>query len=304
MRLVAARDWVQFPAIVERNAPATVFALGDIHGDYERMIRVMTAAHIIAGADSRWAAGPSVLVVTGDMIDKGPRSVDVLLFLKQLRIQAAGSGGAVIVLAGNHEAEFLASPGQKKAVDFMSSLEQAGVSVADTGACKGEEGEFLCSLPFGARVGDTFFAHAGDTGGATLRQLSSAIEKAVDKGGYDAKELIGPAAVLEARLPESVEEQLLMRQAAAIGVKRIVQGHQPGAVRFADGVERRRGEMMQRWGVRYLIDTGMSRGVGDSQGAILRLSQGQAVGICPDGKETVLWTEVKNEATGRMSCPN
>ena len=62
-------------------------------------------------------------------------------------------------------------------------------------------------------------------------------------------------------------------------------------MRFADGVERHTGEMFQRWGLLFLIDVGMSRDVGDSKGAILRIVDGKATAVCPDGKETILWQE-------------
>jgi hypothetical protein len=40
-----------------------------------------------------WRAGHAVLVTTGDMIDKGPRALDVLRLLKRVRIEARRAGG-------------------------------------------------------------------------------------------------------------------------------------------------------------------------------------------------------------------
>ncbi len=303
-----ARDWVRYPSIVERPAPPTLFAIGDIHGDYERALRLIIAAHIIPGVPATpeaalWSAGTATLVVTGDMIDKGPRPVDVLHFLIALRKDAPRHGGEVILLAGNHEAEFLATPDQKKAVEFNADLRRTGISASEVVACRGELGEFLCSLPFGARVGDWFFSHGAGASGLTLKQLSAAIEKGVGESGFAAKELVGPNSLLEARLTDAKRESL-SRGAAALGVNHVVQGHQPRAVRFSDGVERAPGEMFQRWGIVFLIDTGMSREVGDSQGAALRLADGRAVAICPSGAETVLWTAASPSDTGRAAaCP-
>ena len=126
-------------------------------------------------------------------------------------------------------------------------------------------------------MGDWFFSHAGNTGGRTIRQISSEIED----GAY---KFADPNSILEARLGEgkewfspagskSGERQLLASYAAALGVKHMVQGHQHNNVRFEDGVERHTGEMFQRWGLLFLTDVGMSREVGDSQGALLKITR-------------------------------
>jgi hypothetical protein len=292
------RDWTAHPAIVDREAPATVFAIGDIHGDYERLVRLLGAAGIVAsekfGPDSAaWTAADSVLVVTGDMIDKGPHPVAVLRLLRALQQDAVNKGGQVILLAGNHEVEFLAEAGARKAAEFAADLGKSGLSARDVAACRGDVGELLCSLPYAARVGDWFFSHAGNTGGRTIAQLSAQIQT----GAYA---LTAPNSLLEARLgvgkkwfalseARRTEEQLLQSYAAQLGVTHIVQGHQHGDVGFADGLERRPGEMYQRWGLLFLIDVGMSREVGDSQGALLKITRRNAIAVCPDGSQTVLW---------------
>ena len=46
----AARDWVQQPAVVEVDAPADVYAVGDVHGDYDRLVKLLTVAGLIPAA--------------------------------------------------------------------------------------------------------------------------------------------------------------------------------------------------------------------------------------------------------------
>jgi hypothetical protein len=294
------RDWGWHPAIVVRNAPETIYALGDIHGDYERLVKLLAAASIIpelspsplppSPKEARWIAGNSVLVVTGDMIDKGPRPVDVLRLLDTLRTEAPKSGGEVILLAGNHEAEFLATPGSKKAEDFAADLKKAGYSAKNVAACQTDLGDFLCSLPFGARIGDWFFSHGGNTAGRTIPQISAAIMEGVDKDGFGTKQLSAPDSLLEARLGDGKEEwiaapdqrALLKSYADALGVKHLVQGHQHNEVVFADGTKRRAGQLFCYQGLLCLIDVGMSRDVDDSHGAILRITPQQIEAIYPD----------------------
>jgi Calcineurin-like phosphoesterase len=311
------RDWAANPPVVERPAPSTLYAIGDIHGDYERLVRLLVSARLAPSApahpaDIQWSAGTATLVITGDMIDKGPRPVDVIRALMALRAAARHAKGEVILLAGNHEAEFLAGPDAKKAADFIADLKQKGYAPADVAACKGDLGAFLCSLPFAARAGDWFFSHAGNTDGRSLAQIAAGIRAGVDRDGYATQQLTGPDSLIEARLgggntwfagPKTAagEKELLAKYAQALDAKHIVQGHQHNDVKFADGVERHTGEMFQRWGLLFLIDVGMSEGVGDSRGAALRIANGKAAAICADGVETILWDATANTGTGRAA---
>jgi hypothetical protein len=280
----AQRDWTAHPAIVERPSAETVYALGDIHGDYERLVTLLQAAHIVDG--SGWSAGKATFVVTGDMIDKGPRPVDVIRMLMRLQAEAPKSGGEVILLAGNHEAEFVAGPDAKKAADFIADLKKSGYSADQVARCKSDIGEFLCGLPYAAKVGDWFFSHGGNTAGRSVGEISEGIVS----GKYA---LTAPDSMLEARLGEgkdqwignSGERALLQRYADALGVKHMVQGHQHNEVRFKDGVTRKAGQIFGRWGLLYLIDCGMSREIDDSHGAILRIRGEKVDAIYPDGSE-------------------
>jgi hypothetical protein len=316
----ADRDWVRYPAVVHLDTDSEIFAIGDAHSDYSRLALAMNAAGLIASVpkkpeDAQWSAGNAVLVVTGDMIDKGPRAVDVLRLLHSLQASALSKGGRVIVLAGNHEAEFLAIPTASKGKEFAAQLKAVGIAPSDVAACRTDIGEFLCSLPFAARVNDWFFSHAGNAGGRSIAQLTADLQTGVRKDGFASKQLIGDDSVLEARLNDKggatpwidsrlskySEKQLLTTYTAALGVKHIVEGHVPSQVRFADGVVREPGEMFQRFGILFLIDTGMSEGVDYSRGAVLHITSKDATAICPDGKRTLLWDVEKDPGIGRAA---
>ena len=50
--------------------------------------------------------------------------------------------------------------------------------------------------------------------------------------------------------------------------------------------------MFQRYGLIFLVDTGMSKGVNDSDGAVLHITpepNERAIAICADGTKTVIW---------------
>jgi Calcineurin-like phosphoesterase len=320
----SARDWMKYPAVTQIENADEIFGIGDAHSDFKRLARVMVAAGIIEMTQpdkpeaAHWRAGHSVLVTTGDMIDKGPRALDVLRLLIAVRADARRAGGEVVILAGNHEAEFLADPAAPKGQEFAKQLKAAHIDPADVGACKSEIGDFLCSLAFAARVGDWFFSHGGNAGGRTVAQLAADLQGGVDRDGYRTKHLIGDDSILESRLngegravwmdagmPDRGERELLADYARALGVAHIVEGHVPSPVAFADGVKRDRGEMFQRFGLLFLIDTGMSEGVDDSGGAVLHITRGageeKAMAICPDGTKSPLWDNHKKQDIGRAA---
>src|SRR5262249_29626226 len=76
------RDWANNPVVVEVDTAEDVFAIGDPHGDPQRLAKVLKAAKLIDELPSKpsevkWAKGRrSVLVIPGDMIDKGVCALD------------------------------------------------------------------------------------------------------------------------------------------------------------------------------------------------------------------------------------
>lgn len=335
----APRDWSQNPAIVEldTSSDVVVYAIGDTHGDYQRLIDLLVKGGIINPAsripfhwrDVTWKAGNAVLVCTGDMMDKGFNSVEVLQLFMHLRNIAPDAGGKVIVTMGNHEAEFLANPTDtnKKAAQFLAELKNLkSIGVKDIDAAmvaNGTDslglGQFLRSLPFAARVNDWFFAHAGNTNAKnddkatrprTLEDLRRFLQDDVTSNGYGAKALSGDNSLLEAKLDSpwwqekresgKASSDRLKSYVTALGtsshpVRHLVIGHQPGNVKFNGDEPRPQGLMVSRYrGCIFLIDCGMSTAVGYSTGALLRIGRVDAHSIRFEGnvrKDDVLWWE-------------
>lgn len=307
------RDWAKHPAVVEVDTKQDVYAVGDAHGDYDRLVTVLTAAKIIPGDPGppekvKWSAGKAVLVCTGDLIDKGDHGLRVIALFRALQTAAKAAGGRVIVTMGNHEAHFLAHPKEdnKKSAEFVAELNAKGIKPKDVGAGKDAlgVGEFLRNLPFAARVNDWFFAHAGNTHGKTLKQLQADLQRDVDANGFKAVMLADPDSLLEARLhpllwwqkegesPADTRARLTA-YVKALGVKHLVVGHQPGKVEFTPALVRKQGEMFQAYeGLVFLIDVGMSRAIGYSNGAVLHIPAGKtprATALYPTGPAKQLW---------------
>ena len=80
----------------------SLYVIGDIHGEYDNMVKVLRNAGLI-DADLRWSGGTHHLVVLGDMMSRGAHSTAVLWFLYRLEQEAAAAGGRVHIVLGNHE---------------------------------------------------------------------------------------------------------------------------------------------------------------------------------------------------------
>jgi hypothetical protein len=301
------RNWGRCPAVIDLDTKEIVHALSDTHGDYDRLVKLLAGGNLIAGVPASpekvtWSGGKSVLVVTGDMIDKWDHSLDVIALFRALTASAASQGGRVVISTGNHEAEFLDDPESDKTQEFQKELKAAGIAPSDVAAGTDSEGigKFLLCLPFATRVNGWFFAHAGSTKGRTMGQLISDLQQGFDDDGYGAKVLLGDKGLLEARMKppwwekdndkpaESIAR--LLGYADALGVKHIVFGHQPGTYEFNDGSKRKKGTMFQNFGgLVFLIDMGMSRGVDYSKGALLRITSDSSTAVFPDGTTQQLW---------------
>lgn len=83
------------------EAPRVV-AVSDVHGDFEALVATLTAAGVIDDARA-WAAGDAALVITGDLLDRGPESRKAMDLIMALEAGAAAAGGQVHMLLGNHE---------------------------------------------------------------------------------------------------------------------------------------------------------------------------------------------------------
>lgn len=268
------RDWAKHPAIVEQATFTTLYALSDVHGGYDRLWALLAKWSLIPGqpaspAAAAWSGGDATLVVTGDLIDKGPSGLEVITYLRALEVAATNAGGHLIVTLGNHEAEFLVDPLNSKAA-ATDGVDPELMSIGQTplvyASAADPNGAWLRARPFAVRVEKWFFSHAGDTGGRSVAQLEAALRPAVDAHAYDDPEIIGTSSILESRAWYASDVTLAGRYAQAVGASHLVFGHDPNALgaRGAIAVDGPR--------TLFRIDCGMSPGVDDSKGVLFRVS--------------------------------
>ena len=271
-----ARDWDRFPAVVDKSTSEEIVALGDVHGAYDRLLHLLQVGGI-ARADPKakggyaWAGGKRTLVSVGDLIDKGPQSLEVLDLMMSLQSGARAAGGDVIVTLGNHEAEFLARPGKKKkAEEFERELSERQIDLHDVADGRNAYGRFFLGLPVAARVNGWFFSHAGSTSGMSLTQIGDHFRAVVDSGRWKNPFLIGDDSLLEARKwwkGDTDDKDL-----AALPAAHIVFGHDPGAFRDKGTIQTKGGRL-------FLIDVGMTPEFDYSKGALLLIDRKDGVDV-------------------------
>ena len=81
---------------------ARIVAIGDVHGGSDELAGILQQAGLIDD-QHRWSGGSTILVQTGDLMDRGANVRAVMDLLMTLEEQADAAGGKVVGLLGNHE---------------------------------------------------------------------------------------------------------------------------------------------------------------------------------------------------------
>ncbi len=135
-------------------------AISDIHGQHALALQLLRARQVVDAA-GRWQFGDGHLVVVGDVFDRGPEVTEALWFLYQLQAEARAAGGAVHVLAGNHEQ--LALSGDLRYVHerYQASVAAIGRPYPQLFGRDSLLGQWLRTLPTLLIIDDHLFVHGG-----------------------------------------------------------------------------------------------------------------------------------------------
>ena len=139
-----------------------VLAIGDIHGMYEKLIKLMDKIHFISDED--------LLIFLGDYIDRGPDSAQCLQYVYDLQHAYPDS---VICLMGNHEV-MMSSYLMQKRVNYNTVIADYADSWLENGGfealkqldelendTKNELLRWVENLPVKYQYQEFFFCHAG-----------------------------------------------------------------------------------------------------------------------------------------------
>ena len=259
---------------VARAGPRVV-ALGDLHGDLPQTERALRLAGVV-DEQGRWSGGPTVLVQTGDVVDRGPDSKAILDLLRDLQSQAAEAGGRVELLLGNHEIMNL--QGDWRYV-HVGDVEAFGGLDARIAAFRrdGRIGQWLSSLQVVVQVGDAVFLHGGlhpRWAGLGLDGVNQAARSSLLGGPQEILGSDGP--VWYRGYVEDPEDEAcvaLDRSLRELGARRMVVGH----------TTQRDGRIKVRCAGRlHAIDVGLSSAYGGNL-AVWESNDGDARAIYPSG---------------------
>ncbi|MEZ4999721.1 MAG: metallophosphoesterase, partial [Bacteroidales bacterium] len=146
------------PSIYEE--PSRIFAIGDIHGQYDRMIRMLEKGKVI-DSDLNWIWGDGHLVFMGDIFDRGEGVTEAMWLIYKLERQAAESNGKVHLLLGNHEVMILNNDIRYLANKYYCLTSNTGIEYYSLFSNKSVLGRWIRTKNSIEIIGNTMFVHAG-----------------------------------------------------------------------------------------------------------------------------------------------
>ena len=229
--------------------PARIVAVGDLHGDFSAWLDIARDAKLIDPAN-HWIGGKTVLVQTGDMVDRGADSLKIIRHLQQLNGEAKRAGGRVIVLMGNHEAMQVigdyryVTPGEYAAfADRQSKARRDAAFAANAKVIidyyhvkdaslspKAIRAMWMTNTPLGKVEHDSAWAPAGELGRwvATLPAVAKVGDTLFVHGGISAKYALVPMDEINRRAraailaDDSTEEAIINDQMGPLWYRGLV----------------------------------------------------------------------------------
>ncbi len=92
----------ELPVTDEFSKAEKIFAIDDIHGNFDELIDILKNNGII-NDQCKWIWGKGHLVIVGDIFDRGDKVTETLWLLYRLDREARRFGGYVNIVLGNHE---------------------------------------------------------------------------------------------------------------------------------------------------------------------------------------------------------
>lgn len=218
--------------------PAKWAAVSDIHGQAGIFLQLLQKQGLLDAKDN-WAWGKGVLVIAGDIFDRGPTVTETLWQVYRLQQQAAAAGGAVHFVLGNHETMVLRSDLRYIHPKYQAVAKLLGRSYDALYGADTELGAWLRRRATVLKLGDTVFLHGGLHPELAAKEIDlPAINRQFRaRLGASKEELAkdpeanylfgrdGPVWYRGYFLPERAKPADVVRLLARLGARRIVVGH-------------------------------------------------------------------------------
>lgn len=134
------------------------FVIGDVHGCYAELGKLVDVTGAVLGGDK--------LILTGDYIDRGPQSFEVLDYLYGL--QARYGNEKLVLLRGNHEQMLLDWIAERSITWEWNGMETTKKSFQYSGEDITYFASFLGNLPYSFEDDNFIYVHAGMKPGREL----------------------------------------------------------------------------------------------------------------------------------------
>ena len=173
------------PPASEHADVSRIFAVGDVHGEYEAAVELLQAGRVIDD-DRRWSFGDGHVVFNGDVFDRGDRVTEMLWLIYRLEQEATAAGGRVHMILGNHEVMVLR--GDLRYVDgkyLHGTAPALGLTYDEIFGPTSELGRWLRTRNTIVRINGLVFVHGGVSPEVarlelSLGQLNEAIRRNLD----------------------------------------------------------------------------------------------------------------------------
>lgn len=142
-----------------------IVVIGDLHGDFQALVRVLRKMDLIDKWTGRWVGGNAIVVTMGDHVDRGSEARRIFNLLFELQIQARKAGGNITSVIANHELMHLAgnyvdlSDASERSYDDFAVGEVPGHYLVYRGNTA--LARYLRSLNTLQKVGPYLFVHGG-----------------------------------------------------------------------------------------------------------------------------------------------
>ena len=177
------------PELDNYSGVSKIIAIGDIHGSFDSFINLLLEFEIIDG-DLDWNWGDGHLVITGDILDRGPGVNETLWFVHQLEKEARQDGGWIHFLLGNHEVMVLRGDIRYVNEKYTRVVSRKlKIKVSDLYGPETELGRWLRTKNVIEKINDIIFVHAGISPELlqrdyTIRMVNERIRNSLDARDY------------------------------------------------------------------------------------------------------------------------
>ncbi len=135
-------------------------AVSDIHGQSAAFLNLLRAQKVI-GAANQWTFSDGVLVINGDVFDRGPQQTEALWAIYRLGQEARAAGGSVQMVLGNHENMVLRGDLRYQPPKYLAVAKLLFRTVPELYGPDTELGRWLRTRATVLKMGDTLFVHGG-----------------------------------------------------------------------------------------------------------------------------------------------